>query len=248
MTRNIKLKIEYDGTDFSGWQRQPKLRTVQGEIEDKLKKILQEKITLIGSGRTDVGVHAFEQVANFKTESGLNLVSMHRGLNSLLPKDILIRDVEEVNRDFNSRYSAKSRVYRYKICLGKDIFMRRYSWEVSYCLDFPKLKKTTKTISGRHDFTSFCVSKSVRPDNHCHVFRALWEKERNRLEFEIEADRFLHTMVRSLVGTLIDVGRGYFNPKDFANILKAKDHKKAGLTAPAKGLYLVKVNYRKENL
>jgi tRNA pseudouridine38-40 synthase len=243
MTRNIKLKIEYDGTDFSGWQKQPKLRTVQGEIEDKLTGILQEKITLTGSGRTDVGVHALEQVANFKTESKLNLVSMHRGLNSLLPEDILIKDVEEVDLDFNSRFSAKSRVYRYKLCLGKDVFSRKYAWEVSYCLDLSKIKKATKAILGRQDFTSFCVSKSAKPDNHCQVMRADWKKDGNRLEFEIEADRFLHTMVRSLVGTLIDVGRGYFSLKDFTDILKAKDHKKAGLTAPAKGLYLVRVNY-----
>lgn len=243
MTRNIKLKIEYDGTDFSGWQKQPKLRTVQGEIEEKLKKILQEKITLIGSGRTDVGVHALEQVANFKTGSKLNLVSIHRGLNSLLKEDILIKDVEEVDLDFNSRFSAKSRVYRYKICLGNDVFLRRYAWEISYCLDFSKIKKATKAILGRQDFTSFCVSKSAKPDNHCFIFRAGWKKDRKRLDFEIEADRFLHTMVRSLVGTLIDVGRGYFSLKDFTKILKAKDHKKAGLTAPAKGLYLVKVNY-----
>jgi len=243
MTRNIKLKIEYDGTDFSGWQKQPKLRTVQGEIEDKLKRILQEKITLTGSGRTDVGVHALKQVANFKTKSKLNLISMYRGLNSLLPEDILIRDVEEVSLDFNSRFSAKSRVYRYKICLENDVFSRRYAWEVSYCLDLSKIKKATKTILGRQDFTSFCVSKSAKPDNHCFVFRAFWKKDGNSLEFEIEADRFLHTMVRSLVGTLVDVGRGYFSLKDFTDILKAKDHKKAGLTAPAKGLYLVKVNY-----
>lgn len=243
MTRNIKLKIGYDGTDFSGWQKQPKLRTVQGEIEEKLKKILQEKITLIGSGRTDVGVHALEQVANFKTESKLILISIHRGLNSLLTEDILIKDVEDVDLDFNSRFSAKSRLYRYKICLGKDIFLRRFAWEVSYCLDLSKIKKATKIILGRQDFTSFCVSKSAKPDNHCFVFRAGWKKDGKRLEFEIEADRFLHTMVRSLVGTLIDVGRGYFSLKDFTDILKAKDHKKAGLTAPAKGLYLVKVDY-----
>ena len=243
MSRNVKLKIEYDGTGFSGWQKQPKLRTVQGEIEDKLTGILREKITLIGSGRTDVGVHALEQVANFKTETKLNLVSMHRGLNSLLPKDILIKDVEEVDSDFNSRYGAKSRVYRYKICFGKDIFLRRFAWEVSYCLDLSKIKKATKIILGRQNFTSFCVGKSAKPNNHCFVFRAFWKKDGNKLEFEIEADRFLHTMVRSLVGTLIDVGRGYFNLKDFTDILKAKDHKKAGLTAPAKGLYLVRVNY-----
>jgi tRNA pseudouridine38-40 synthase len=243
MTRNIKLKIEYDGTDFSGWQKQPKSRTVQGEIEDKLKKILQEKVTLIGSGRTDVGVHALEQVANFKTESKLELNSIHKGLNSLLTKDIFIKDIEEVDLDFNSRYNAKSRVYKYKIYSGRNVFLRRHVWEVFYSLDFEKLKKATRILSGKHDFTSFCVSKSAKMDNNCEVMKAFWKKDGNRLEFEIEADRFLHTMVRSLVGTLIDVGRGYFSLKDFADILKAKDHKKAGLTAPAKGLYLVRVNY-----
>jgi len=246
MTRNIKLKIEYDGTNFSGWQRQPDLRTVQGEIEDQLKKITQEDITLTGSGRTDVGVHALEQVANFKTESKLGLDSVFKGLNSLLPEDILIKDIEEVDLDFHSRYKAKSRVYRYKIYLGKNVFLRRYDWEVLYPLDLEKINSATQIIIGKHDFTSFCVTESVKPDNHCEVFRAFWEKEEKRLEFEIESDRFLHTMVRSLVGTLIDLGRGYFSLDDFKEILKARDHRKAGLTAPAKGLYLVKVNYEKE--
>ncbi len=243
MTRNLKLKIEYDGTDFSGWQRQLDLRTVQGAIEDQLKKITQEAITLTGSGRTDVGVHALEQVANFKTESKLGLDSIFKGLNSLLPEDILIKDIEEMNLDFNSRYKAKSRVYRYKIYLGKNVFLRRYAWEVSYPLDLEKINSATQITLGEHDFTSFCVSESAKEDNRCYIIKAFWEKDENKLEFEIEADRFLHTMVRSLVGTLIDLGRGYFSLDDFKEILNARDHKKAGLTAPAKGLYLVKVNY-----
>jgi tRNA pseudouridine38-40 synthase len=243
MTRNIKLKIEYDGTDFSGWQRQPDLRTVQGEIEDQLKKITQEVITLTGSGRTDVGVHALEQVANFKTESKLGLDSIFKGLNSLLPEDILIKDIEEVDSDFNSRYKAKSRVYRYKIYLGKNVFLRRYAWEVLHPLDLEKINSATQLIIGEHDFTSFCVSESAKEDNHCNILKAFWEKSEKKLELEIEANRFLHTMVRSLVGTLIDLGRGYFSLEDFKEILKAKDHRKAGLTVPAKGLYLVKVNY-----
>ncbi|HEX9912498.1 MAG TPA: tRNA pseudouridine(38-40) synthase TruA [candidate division Zixibacteria bacterium] len=243
MTRNLKLKIEYDGTDFSGWQRQPDLRTVQGAIEDQLKKITQEVITLIGSGRTDVGVHALEQVANFKIESKLGLDSIFKGLNSLLPEDILIKDIEEVDLDFNSRYKAKSRVYRYKIYLGKNVFLRRYAWEVLYPLDLEKINSATQIILGEHDFTSFCVSESAKEDNLCDIIKAFWEKSEIILELEIEANRFLHTMVRSLAGTLIDVGRGYFSLEDFKEILNAKDHKKAGLTAPAKGLYLVKVNY-----
>jgi tRNA pseudouridine38-40 synthase len=243
MTRNLKLKIGYDGTDFSGWQRQADLRTVQGEIEDKLKKILQEEITLTASGRTDVGVHALEQVANFRTESKLDKDSILKGLNSLLPEDILIEGIEEVDSDFHSRYKAKSRVYRYKIYLGKNVFLRRYAWEVSYPLDLEKINSATLIIKGEHDFTSFCVSESAKKDNRCDIIKAFWEKSENKLELEIEANRFLHTMVRSLVGTLIDLGRGYFSLEDFKEILNARDHKKAGLTAPAKGLYLVKVNY-----
>ncbi len=243
MTRNIKLKIECDGTDFSGWQRQPDLRTVQGEIEDQLKKITQEVITLTGSGRTDVGVHALEQVANFKTESKLDLEVIFKGLNSLLSEDVQIKDIEEVDLDFHSRYKAKSRVYRYKIYLGKNVFLRRYAWEILYPLDLEKIYSATQLIIGEHDFTSFCVSESAKEDNHCNILKAVWEKSEKKLELEIEANRFLHTMVRSLVGTLIDLGRGYFSLEDFKEILKAKDHRKAGLTAPAKGLYLVKVNY-----
>jgi tRNA pseudouridine38-40 synthase len=184
-----------------------------------------------------------EQVANFKIESKLGLDSIFKGLNSLLPEDILIKDIEEVDLDFNSRYKAKSRVYRYKIYLGKNVFLRRYAWEVLYPLDLEKINSATQIILGEHDFTSFCVSESAKEDNLCDIIKAFWEKSEIILELEIEANRFLHTMVRSLAGTLIDVGRGYFSLEDFKEILNAKDHKKAGLTAPAKGLYLVKVNY-----
>jgi tRNA pseudouridine38-40 synthase len=243
MNRNIRLIIEYEGTDFSGWQRQPDSRTVQGEIEEELREILQDEVKLIGSGRTDAGVHALEQVANFKTESKLNLDSILKGLNSLLPEDILIKDIEEVNLDFNSRYSARSRVYRYKIYLGKSVFLRRYVWEVLFNLDFEKINSATQLIKGKHDFSSFCVTGSAKENNQCEILKAFWDKDGKNLEFEIEADRFLHSMVRSLVGTLVDVGRGYFTLEDFSEILKARDHTKAGLTAPAKGLYLVKVNY-----
>ncbi|MDH4223518.1 MAG: tRNA pseudouridine(38-40) synthase TruA [candidate division Zixibacteria bacterium] len=243
MERNIKLKFEYDGTEFCGWQRQPNARTVQGKIENKLKQILGEDISLTGSGRTDAGVHALAQVANFKTESTLDLNSILKGLNSLLPEDILLKDIEEVDLDFNSRFRAKSRVYQYRIYLGKNVFLRRYVWEVFYNLDFEKIEQTARLIQGKHDFTSFCVAESSREENICEVQKAIWEKKMENLEFEIESNRFLHTMVRSLVGTMIDVGRGYFSLEDFKNILKSRDHKKAGLTAPAKGLYLVKVNY-----
>jgi tRNA pseudouridine38-40 synthase len=243
MLRNIKLEIEYDGTDFYGWQIQPKLRTVQGEIQNKLETILGHKINLIGAGRTDVGVHALGQVANFKTASELRKNSIINGLNGLLPDDIVIKRIEEVDLNFNSRYDAKSRLYKYRIYLGRTAIWRKYVWEVLYSLNLENILEATKKIEGEHDFSSFCVAESSKDNNFCRVFSAIWEKSNDELIFKIEADRFLHAMVRSLVGTLVEVGRGYFSVSDFADIMEAKDRKKAGPTAPACGLYLVEVKY-----
>ena len=243
MLRNIKLEIEYDGTNFHGWQIQPKLRTVQGEIQEKLKTILGHEVNLIGAGRTDVGVHALGQVANFKTTSELDKNSIINGLNGLLPGDIVIKEIEEVDLNFNSRYNAKSRLYNYRIHLGRTAILRNCVWEVLYSLDLENIFEVTKKIEGKHDFSSFCVAESTKDNNICQVFSANWEKSGDELIFKIEADRFLHTMVRSLVGTFIEVGRGYFSVSDFVNIMEAKDRKKAGPTAPACGLYLVEVKY-----
>jgi len=237
------LVIEYDGSDFSGWQIQPSRRTVQGVIKEILDKILKEEISLIGAGRTDVGAHALAQVANFKTQTELGLEAIFEGANSLLPGDVLVREIEEVNPEFNARYSARSKVYRYRIYLKRTVLLRRYVWEVLVPTDIEKIEEATRMILGQHDFSSFCVAKSSKEDNRCSVVCAEWTRRNQSLVLEIEADRFLHSMVRSLVGTLVDVGRGHFSPSDFVDILNAKDRKEAGLTAPAKGLYLVKVNY-----
>ena len=243
MLRNIKLKIEYDGTDFCGWQVQPDLRTVQGEIENGLNAILKQKVSLIGAGRTDVGVHALGQVANFKTESELELEEIQKALNGFLPDDIAIKKTEEVDLDFNSRYSAKSRTYHYRVCLSKTALFRRYVWEVSYSVNLEMLIQATHEIQGEHDFTSFCVAESIKENNLCKIKQVFWERSGNELIFKIEADRFLHTMVRSLVGTLIEVARGYFSVSDFIGIMATKNRKKAGPTAPARGLCLVEVKY-----
>jgi tRNA pseudouridine38-40 synthase len=243
MLRNIKLEIEYDGTDFHGWQIQPQLRTVQGEIQDKLQTILGHEVNLIGAGRTDVGVHALGQVANFKTERELDKNSIRNGLNGLLPNDIVIKKIEEVDLDFNSRYDAKRRLYKYRIHLGRTAILRNYVWEVLYPLDLEKIIEATENIEGEHDFSSFCLAESGKENNVCRVSSANWQKSGDELTFKIEADRFLHTMVRGLVGTLVEVGRGYFSVSDFIDIMEAKDRRKAGPTAPARGLYLVEVKY-----
>ncbi len=243
MMRNIKLEIEYDGTDFHGWQIQPDLRTVQGEIQNRLETILGHKINVMAAGRTDAGVHALGQVANFKTESELDQNSIMNGLNGLLPGDAVIKKTEEVDLDFNSRYDAKSRLYKYRIHLGRTAILRNYVWEVFYSLGIEDIIEATQKTEGRHDFSSFCVAESAKDENMCQVFRAYWQKSGDELAFKIEADRFLHTMVRSLVGTLVEVGRKYFSVSDFVNIMEAKDRKKAGPTAPACGLYLMEVKY-----
>jgi tRNA pseudouridine38-40 synthase len=235
--------VEYDGSDFSGWQIQPDRRTVQGVIRDSLEKILNEKINLIGAGRTDVGAHALAQVANFKTKTELDLKAIFEGANSFLPDDVLVREMEDVDSDFNARYSAISKTYRYRIYLKRTALLKRYVWEVLIPIAIEKIEEATRAILGQHDFSSFCVAKSTKEDNLCDVKHAEWIERNQILVLEIEADRFLHSMVRCLVGTLVDVGRGHFSPSDFTDILNAKDRKRAGLTAPAKGLYLLKVNY-----
>lgn len=243
MQRNIKLEIEYDGTDFHGWQMQPELRTVQGEIQEKLKTILRHEVSLIGAGRTDVGVHALGQVANFKTDNPLDGESILRGLNGLLPHDVAVKKVQEVDSDFHARHSATSRLYRYRIYRGRTAILRRYVWEVLYSLNLERIVRATQGIQGEHDFSSFCVAESAKDNSVCNVTLASWEEYGDELLLKIGANRFLHTMVRSLVGTLVEVGRGYFSVEDFSDIMKAKDRRKAGPTASACGLCLVEVKY-----
>jgi len=243
MQRNIRLILEYDGTQFCGWQVQPRKRTIQGEIEQALERVLKEKINLIGAGRTDAGVHALGQVANFKTKNKLKLEGIFKGLNSLLSPDIVVKSIKETRKDFHSRFSAKSRTYRYRIFLGRTAVLRNFVWEVRHNLDTSKMANAAKEILGKHDFSSFCVAKSSKQSNICNILKAKWKKSRDDLIFEIEADRFLHSMVRVLVGTMVDVGRGYSSISGFRKILLSKDRRKAGLTAPAKGVYLVKVKY-----
>ena len=243
MQRNIRIEIEYDGTDFHGWQVQLKLRTVQGEIQEKLKTILRHEINLIGAGRTDVGVHALGQVANFRTDNPLETESILEALNGLLHHDVVIKKAQEADPDFHARYGATSRLYRYRICRRRTALLRRYAWQVLYSLNIDEMVRATEHIQGEHDFSSFCVAESSKENNVCNVTRAAWERSGDELTFRIEANRFLHTMVRSLVGTLGEVGRGYFSFADFVDIMKAKDRRKAGPTAPPRGLYLVEVKY-----
>jgi tRNA pseudouridine38-40 synthase len=243
MAKNLKLTIEYDGTDFAGWQIQPSERTVQGEMEKVLTTILGKKTELVGSGRTDSGVHAFGQVANFKVGGEVDPTKLLHSLNSMLPHDIVIRELSEVPKDFHARYSAISRIYSYRIHLGRSALNHRHVWELPYDLQLEELKWCAEAIRGEHDFTSFCVAKSQKEDCSCEVMVADWKEVGRELLFHIEADRFLHTMVRSLVGTMVEVGRGFLPKEEFGEIVMLKDRTEAGPTAPAKGLCLVAVRY-----
>jgi tRNA pseudouridine38-40 synthase len=244
--RNIKLLIEYDGTNYQGWQIQPKGPTLQGILEEKLGLLTGEAIQLFGSGRTDSGVHALGQVAHFKTKSPIDIRSMQRALNSLLPPDMVIQKIEEVDEGFHARRHSKSKVYEYRI-LNRNLrsaFQRGFVWHIPQKIKFKEMEKATRWLIGEHDFSSFRSTGSPTQTTVRRVIRAEWKKGRKGLiRFEIEANGFLKQMVRSIVGTLVEVGKGKIKGEDLQEILDSKDRKKAGPTAPAHGLFLKEVKY-----
>lgn len=241
--RNIKLLMEYDGTNFLGWQIQKEGRTVQSVLKDTLKILLQEDVNIIGAGRTDSGVHARGQVANFITKSNREIPIIHRALNGLLPDDIRIHDVSEVPLDFNSRYDALSRTYKYYISLKPLAIERNLKWYCYFKLDMNILKDCAEFISHQKDFKSFCYNKSEQKHHLCNIFISKWIELDNEIIYHISANRFLYGMVRSLVGTMIDVARGKLSFNNFKDIFTKRNRKFATRTAPAKGLFLESVEY-----
>ncbi len=241
--RNIKLSIEYDGTNFFGWQTQNNLRTVQSEIENIGEKFLKHKIKLIGAGRTDTGVHAKGQIANFKTEVNLSCKKILSAFNGLLPNDIAIYDVEDVDIFYNSRFDAKLREYSYTISKIPTAILKNFSIEIFYPLDIKKMNKCAKNLIGKFDFSSFCKSIDEVKNTICEVKFAEWREENQLLIFSIKANRFIHGMVRAIVGTLIDVGRKKISIEEFNKIFFSKNRIFASQSAPSKGLTLEKVIY-----
>ena len=246
MANNFKIIIEYDGAGYHGWQRQKKERTIQQEIETALATMTGEAVTIIGSGRTDAGVHALGQVANFHCKTHLDAPQLEKGLNSLLPDDIVIRSCRQAAENFHARYNAFSKCYHYKI-LNQSIpaaIGRQYAWFIRRRLDTEAMRCAIPAIVGIHDFKAFEATGSPRAHSTRHVMGAeLMEGPRGKLVFKIEADGFLRFMVRNIVGTLVDVGRGKITPDSFEDILASKDRCRAGATAPAHGLFLVQVKY-----
>jgi tRNA pseudouridine38-40 synthase len=243
--RNLKLVLSYDGTDFHGWQTQPGLRTVQETLEIALAALTGERIRVNASGRTDTGVHAVGQVVNFRSETKLAVEVLVRAINAHLPEDVAVREAADAPESFDANRDAKRKLYRYVIHDGPvpDLFLRRYCHHTRYRLDAAAMARAATCLRGRHDFHSFETdwpnrASSVRTIAHLAVNRfADW------IWLDVEADGFLYNMVRAIAGTLINVGRGYWPESRVAEILNAQDRTQAGPTAPARGLFLMRVLY-----
>lgn len=244
--RNIRLLIEYNGTKYSGWQFQPRQRTIQGEIQQALKKLTGHKPTIYAAGRTDAGVHALGQVANFRISHQLPVEKYRDGLNFYLPRDILIRKADVAPEGFHARFGAVYRRYRYIIGLERSALDRNRRWEIDYRLDFKILERAAELVRGEHDFSTFCVVSSQKEDNRCIVYESKWSDQEDAPVYDITANRFLHSMIRSLIGLMVDLGRGAIGMKEFKTIFASGDHTAVRHVAPARGLYLAAVGYEEE--
>jgi tRNA pseudouridine38-40 synthase len=244
--RNIKIIVEYDGANYKGWQVQTSEPTIQGVIEEKLGIIFNRKTRVLGSGRTDTGVHALNQVANFFTSSKIETEAIKKGINSLLPPDIVVKELVEVDADFHARYSAQSRVYRYLIWNGDTFstFYRRFSWQVPQQLDIEGMRKAADHLIGWHDFTSFqgADSKKISAEREIIKF-TIRGRTKGWFISSIEANAFLRHMVRNIMGTLLEVGKGSMTVEEFRDILASRDRRRAGVPAPPQGLFLKEVKY-----
>jgi tRNA pseudouridine38-40 synthase len=246
MLNNFKLTIEYDGTDYNGWQSQRNGRTIQDEIEKAIGIMTRQKITLIGAGRTDAGVHALGQIANFFCDTAIEPGEFIKGLNSILPTDIVIRDCATIHHGFHSRYDARGKRYNYRI-VNREIppaIGRQYIWFIRKKIDVDAMQEAASYLAGTHDFKAFEGTGSPRKSTIRKVLKAdVLLKKADMIVFEIEADGFLRFMVRNIVGTLIDVGLAKITPGDFRNIMESRDRGNAGITAPPQGLFLIEVKY-----
>lgn len=244
--RNIKLTIEYDGKDFNGWQKQPNKLNIQGTIEKAIEQITGEQVELNASGRTDAGVHALGQVANFKTNSNLPIEKWPLALNANLKKSIVIKSAEEVDERFHSRLTCKRKTYRYVInnsTYGTAIY-RNLETHIPQKLNIEKMKKAVKFFEGEHDFKAFKASGTSSKSSVRTIYNAeVIEAKNDRIYIELTGSGFLYNMVRIIAGTLIEVGLGKIEPEEIQNIIQSKDRSEAGKTLPPQGLYLLKVEY-----
>jgi tRNA pseudouridine38-40 synthase len=256
--RNIKFTIAYDGTDFCGWQAQPGQPTVQGALTDVLERLTQQRLTVNAAGRTDAGVHAAGQVVNFKTESAMGVEEFQRAFNALLPPSIRVYSAEEVDLDFHARWDALAKTYRYRIFRGRVVppFLWKYVQHDPYELNFDAMAKAAALFSGEHDFTSFAASTgSEEEDRERTMVRVIYSSEFSRVVnscsknageewvYVVRGRSFLRNMVRKIVGTLVDVGRGRLGQSDLMELFALRDRSKSGTTMPPHGLCLESVEY-----
>ena len=243
--RNIKLTIEYDGKEFNGWQKQPNKLNIQGTIEQAIKQITGEEIELLASGRTDAGVHAIGQVANFKTNSNIPIEKIPIAINTNLKKSIRIKKAEEVDEKFHSRLSCKRKTYRYVINNSncESAIYRNLETYIPFKLDIEKMQKAAKYFEGEHDFSAFKSSGTSSKSSVRKIYNADVSTYNGRIIIKLTGNGFLYNMVRIIAGTLLEVGMGAIKPESIKEIIEDKDRKKAGKTLPPHGLYLVKVEY-----
>ncbi len=245
MKNRYFIFISFRGTSYHGWQIQPNASSVQKILNESLSLILEEKICTTGAGRTDSGVHATVFCAHFDSGSDIlkSKETLIYRLNRLLPEDIAVMSIRKVEKDAHARFSALSRTYKYFIARTKDPFIKSTSWYIYGNLDIKEMNNAAGILLKHSDFTSFSRLHSDNKTNLCKIFSASWDIEENKLIFTIRADRFLRNMVRAIVGTMIDIGKGKITLEKFEEIITAKDRSMAGMSAPAKGLFLTDIEY-----
>ena len=246
MMRNIKLTIEYDGKEFNGWQKQPNKLNIQGEIEKAIETVMGEKTDLIGSGRTDAGVSAIGQVANFKIKNEMPIEKIPYAINSQLKKSIRIKKAEEVDLEFHSRYSVKEKTYRYVINNSEQgtAIYRNLQYHFPIKLDDKKMDEAIKYLVGEHDFKAFKASGTSSKSSVRIIYKAKVKRQDDLVSIELTGNGFLYNMIRIIAGTLIEVGVENIKPEEVKEILDSKDRQRAGKTLPANGLCLINVNYK----
>ena len=245
MEKNYKLTIAYDGTRFFGWERQPDRETIQGKLESVLEKLNGTSVDVIGAGRTDAGVHARAMVASVRLDVKESCEEIRDYMNRYLPDAIAVREVKEAGERFHARYNAIGKTYRYTCFVGdvKPVFDRRYVTMLDYKVDVEKMRQAAAILTGEHDFRSFCGNPRMKKSTVRMVDSITIEQNKDRIHFTFHGTGFLQNMVRILVGTMLEVGRGYWDVDYVQTILDAKDRKLAGPTAPPEGLCLMKVDY-----
>lgn len=237
------LHISYDGTNYSGWQKQPNAITVQEVIEKALRTILRQEVEITGAGRTDAGVHALDMVAHFDHENIADLERLKRSLNSLLPPNIAINEIEKVAADAHARFDAKSRMYEYHITTAKNPFLKGKACTIYYPIDLETMNKAATKLLGSHDFQCFSKVHTDVSNYFCTITKAEFVATDNEIVFTIEANRFLRGMVRAIVGTLVDIGAGRKKIDDMEKILASKDRCMAGQAMAAEGLFFIRAKY-----